>query len=290
MPYPVGIRFYVAALVLAACNAGVVGQTDEQSGADAGPGGQGDDDVGPNKSLPCDGGFTFAPYPAATGSMNEVIYETTSQAFPYVDVEITGPGDAKKGDVDLLQGQSPWRWSWEFSVDAPGEWSVVFSAGDPRIEIARCQFEVSDTGSPPETPQGDCAGKVCGESDGQGGSCSRCPMVESEGGACMDPPSPIGPSGADSWSCLDNAGCTEGGSCRIWCPGEPCDMAAHPEGCPNGVEACWVPPDITDYEEACRQCCNGRYHAPTGEYACWDNQYNVCRYPGECGTGPPNTP
>ena len=60
-------------------------------------------------------------------------------------------------------------------------------------------------------------------------------------------------------------------------------MERHPDGCPQGVESCFVPAGITDYEEACRQCCRGRHHAPTGEFACWDDAINLCRYPGDCG-------
>ena len=65
---------------------------------------------------------------------------------------------------------------------------------------------------------------------------------------------------------------------------EPCDNVAHPDGCPQGVETCYVDPTLTDYEEACRQCCNSRYHQPLGLYACWDETYNICRHPYDCGT------
>ena len=43
-----------------------------------------------------------------------------------------------------------------------------------------------------------------------------------------------------------------------------------------------VEADIRDLE-ACRQCCESRFHTPTGQYACWDNTYNICRYPTDCG-------
>ncbi|MFW5739119.1 MAG: hypothetical protein ACOC1F_02000 [Myxococcota bacterium] len=77
--------------------------------------------------------------------------------------------------------------------------------------------------------------------------------------------------------------CQISGLCRIWCPGEPCDTTVHPDGCPQGVEACSVDPHFTSYEpEACKACCESRHHAPTGEYACWDENF-LCRYPGDCG-------
>ncbi len=69
----------------------------------------------------------------------------------------------------------------------------------------------------------------------------------------------------------------------MWCPGEPCDTVRHPDGCPQGVESCFIDAHITNYEEACRACCESRHHAPTGEYACWDATHNMCRYPGDCG-------
>ncbi|HJL26406.1 MAG TPA: M1 family aminopeptidase, partial [Polyangiaceae bacterium LLY-WYZ-15_(1-7)] len=160
-----------------------------------------------------------------------------------------------------------------------------FTADMGATLVGACAFDVADTGPPPDLPGPSCATRVCGESDGAGGTCTRCPMVESEGGACMDPPSPVGPDGPGaSWACLDSAGCLEGsGLCRIWCPGEPCDMERHPDGCPQGVESCLVPAWVTDYEEACRMCCTSRRHDPTGEFACWDDAYNLCRYPGDCG-------
>jgi hypothetical protein len=49
----------------------------------------------------------------------------------------------------------------------------------------------------------------------------------------------------------------------------------HPDGCPQGVESCFVDPHVTSYEEACKTCCESRHHAPTGEYACWDDAFSL---------------
>lgn len=248
--------------------------------ADAGP------DAAPDAAppLPCDLGFTFLPDPAETGQLVEVSYSTTSQGYTYVGLDTVGPGTAERTDVTLVSGQSPWSWMWLVALDAGGLWTFTFTAGDPSADIASCQIQVADTGPPPDLPGPSCANQVCGEPDGNGGTCTRCPMQASEGGLCLDPPSPIGPSGpGQTWDCLDTASCQSWGQCRIWCPGEPCRTDLHPDGCPQGVETCYVDPHITDYEEACRQCCESRFHNPTGQYACWDNAYNICRYPTDCG-------
>lgn len=234
-------------------------------------------------------GWAFTPNPSATGSVNQIAYTSAVRGYVYVDLIFEGLGQVKKGQLEVTRVDPAWTWQWPVTLSRPGEWKVSFVAEQPPQTISSCRFVVADTGLPPPLvdpepdPNPNCDGKVCGESDEAGGQCQVCPMAYAAGGACMDPPSPITPSGSGQWACLDNANCSKSGSCKIWCPGEPCDTTRHPEGCPNGVEACWVPPHITDYEEACRQCCNSRYHSPTGEYACWDDNYNICRYPGECG-------
>jgi len=254
-------------------------------GAD-GDGGEAHPDGGP--VLECDPGFSFTPDPAETGQILEVHFTTTAQGYAYVGLRIEGPGSAERTDVTLVSGQSPWSWMWYAALDAGDVWTLTFTAGDPSTDIAACQLQVADTGPPPDLPVlpgPDCSNGVCGQSDGNGGTCTRCPMVGSEGGACLDPPSPIGPSGPGPWECLDTAGCELWGPvCRIWCPGEPCRQDLHPEGCPQGVETCYVDPTLTDYEEACRQCCNSRYHQPLDLYACWDDTYNICRHPYDCGS------
>jgi hypothetical protein len=225
----------------------------------------------------CDPGFDFSPEPLETG---KVIYASFTHDDPLTDVGIaaTGPGTVHQGNLSI-SGANPWTWTWPMTVDAGGTWVFTFTAGDPQITYGTCAKGVADTGAPPTLPTGSCEGKVCGESDGQGGTCEQCPME----GTCLDPPSPYGPGGPGSWSCLDVAGCQDWGQCRIWCPGEPCDSVVHPDGCPQGVETCFVDPHITSYEEACKACCESRHHAPTGEYACWDDAFSLCRYPGDCG-------
>ncbi len=58
---------------------------------------------------------------------------------------------------------------------------------------------------------------------------------------------------------------------------------AHPDGCPQGVESCFVSASYNSYEEACKACCESRFHEPTQEYACWDEAHSLCRYPTDCG-------
>ncbi|MCA9681091.1 MAG: hypothetical protein KC457_02775, partial [Myxococcales bacterium] len=227
--------------------------------------------------LPCDPGFVFTPDPPGTGALLNVAF-TDPSPLAYVDLQATGPGSAAISWAGITTND-PWTWNWTVTSLSPGVWTFSFGAGDPWMVTATCQVEVLDTGTPPDPPMGACDGKVCGEPDGLGGVCTDCPMV----GECLDPPSPYNPDGEGPWSCLDNASCNGEGSCRIWCPGEPCNMAAHPDGCPQGVETCWVDATITSYEEACKACCESRYHQPTGEYACWDEAFNLCRYPTDCG-------
>lgn len=228
-------------------------------------------------SISCDPGFGFQPDPPETGQINRVSF-THADPLAYVAILAAGPGQAQQGNLEITSSD-PWTWTWPTTFDTPGMWTFTFQAGDPLTVYGQCTREVVGTGSPPPLPVGSCDGKVCGESDGQGGTCTACPME----GTCLDPPSPYGPSGPGPWSCLDNAGCQDWGQCRIWCPGEPCDSAVHPDGCPQGVETCFVDPHHASYEDACRACCESRHHAPTGEYACWDEALSLCRYPGDCG-------
>lgn len=144
----------------------------------------------------------------------------------------------------------------------------MFSAGDPQMELASCQRTVIDTGEPPP-PGAGCEGKYCGDGDGMGGVCTDAPCRVV--GSTLANPSPCGPSEQDSpWQTLDTASCTDGTTCRIWCPYEKCD------GCPNGTEAVWVPASETSYEQACKDACEALG-------ACWDANLSLCRNPGMCG-------
>lgn len=235
--------------------------------------------------LPCDPGFSFDPEALGSGSLTYVSF-TAPRPLTWVEVVAEGPGVAQWGSLQI-EGGDPWTWTWPVTDLAPGQWTFSFSHGDPAQTIATCQRWVSDTGLPPPLPgeppppDADCGpGQVCGDVGPGGGTCDVCPMV----GACLDPASPYGPGGPGPWSCLDSAGCApEAGMCQIWCPGEPCNEEAHPDGCPQGVEACFVFATYSSYEEACRSCCESRFHEPTGEFACWDAAYSLCRYPTDCG-------
>lgn len=234
----------------------------------------------PDAPIDCDTAFRFDPAASGTGEVNQVSYRHI-EGLTHIGLTVSAPSEVGRVAISGEGGLN--IWTFPVAFHEAGIYDVAFTAEMGGRVLGTCRVSVADTGPPPdlEDPP-DCTGRVCGESDGAGGTCSRCPMVESEGGACMDPPSPIGPGGPGPWSCLDSAGCT-GGGCVIWCPGEPCDTERHPDGCPQGVESCFVEPGITDYEEACRTCCRARHHAPTGEFACWDDAINVCRYPGDCG-------
>ena len=263
------------------------GPTSAGSSSDGAPGdgepgdgepGDGEPGDGDPEPLPCDPGFTFTPDPPGTGSLLNVAF-TDPAPLVYIDLLVSGPGAASIQGAGISTND-PWTWDWTVTDLSPGVWTFSFGAGEDWMVLATCEVEVADTGTPQPLPTGACAGKVCGESDGEGGICETCPMV----GECLDPPSPYGPNGMEPWSCLDSASCnTDSGSCRIWCPGEPCNDEAHPDGCPQGVETCWVDASYASYEDACQACCESRYHQPTGEYACWDAGFNLCRYPTDCG-------
>lgn len=229
--------------------------------------------------LPCDDRFAFDPDPPGTGTFLKVLV-SDPEPLVFVDLQASGPGQASIMFDDVV-ANNPFTWAWDVTSLAEGVWTFTFLAGDPQQTVGQCQVYVHDTGEPPPPPMGDCDGKVCGDDDGNGGYCQTCPMV----GECLDPPSPYGPSPDQSpWECLDNAGChEESGNCTIWCPGEPCNMEAHPDGCPQGVESCFVSASYTSYEEACKACCESRFHEPTQEYACWDEAHSLCRYPTDCG-------
>lgn len=229
--------------------------------------------------LPCDDRFAFNPDPPGTGTLLSVRV-SDPEPLVYVELAAEGPGQATI-DFDDVIAQDPYTWSWNVTDLSEGIWTFTFAAGEPQQQLGSCQVVVLDTGEPPPPPEGDCTGKVCGDDDGKGGTCQTCPMV----GTCLDPPSPYGPSPDQSpWECLDNAGChEESGNCTIWCPGEPCNEEAHPDGCPQGVESCFVSASFNSYEEACKSCCENRFHEPTQEYACWDEAHSLCRYPSDCG-------
>ncbi len=231
----------------------------------------------------CDEGWTFAPDPLETGVIDTVTYRSTVRGYAWIALDVVG-GPAEVGSAEIVSGDGFWTWTFPVRFVSAGRYVLTFTADMGSERVATCTVVVRDTGVAPPLPTAICDVRVCGDDNGVGGTCDRCPMRADEGGACMDPPSSIGPGGAGAWACLDNASCNAGGrTCRIWCPGEPCDTDRHPDGCPQGVETCWVDASITDYEEACRQCCRSRHHAPTGEFACWDDAYNICRYPGDCG-------
>lgn len=235
----------------------------------------------PPPTAGCEDGFELTPFPLVAGEVGYVSFSHPEPLFD-VDLLVTGPGEATVVYGELAQA-NPWVWTWAVTPSAPGPWTFAFGTGDPQHTIAACEHEVSAPPQPPPLPPTEnCAeDQVCGDIGPQGASCERCPMV----GECLEPPSPFGPSGPGRWSCLDSASCLEeDGVCRIWCPGEPCDMQLHPEGCPQGVEACFVDAGHLSYEDACKACCESRFHEPTGEYACWDSAMSLCRYPGDCGT------
>lgn len=267
-----------------ASTSGSTGDSGDETPVSTSDGADGSSDGG-TVPLPCDAGFSLSPDPPGSGSITLVGF-THAEPLTFVELDASGPGVAIEGDMEIV-GSDPWTWQWPVTGLAPGVWTFSFSHGETPMTIGTCQVQVLDTGLPPDLPgdppppPGDCgAGQVCGDQGPGGGTCNYCPMV----GECLDPPSPYGPSGPGEWSCLDSASCNEGdGICRIWCPGEPCNNEAHPDGCPQGVESCFVSAGFTSYEEACASCCESRYHAPTGEYACWDSAFNLCRYPTDCG-------
>lgn len=243
----------------------------------------GPDEVEEDVAPECDDGFYFEPADPETGLILWIHYTHPTEAFVYVGFTVVGDGAAELGGVDVVGGGDVYHWRVPAALHGGGLYTASFTADDGARVVASCSFRVRDTGPPPDLPDlGTCEGRVCGETDGAGHRCTDCPVV----GTCLDPPSPIHPGGPGSgtWSCLDSASCLEeSGLCRMWCPGEPCDTVRHPDGCPQGVESCFIDAHITNYEEACRACCESRHHAPTGEYACWDATYNMCRYPGDCG-------
>lgn len=290
-------RGLAGALALAACTIGepsdkslvsggpatattTAASTGTHGSTSSGVGGTSNSGSSTGAALECDAAFAFSPDPPESASALIVSF-TDPAPLAYVDLQTQGPGQASIAFVGIST-ENPWTWDYEVVGLAPGVWTFVFSAEMPAKEFGRCQVAVLDTGDPAGTSGGGgaCAGKVCGDDDGAGGTCQTCPMV----GSCLDPPSPYGPGGKESWACLDNAGCeSDSGLCKIWCPGEPCNEAEHPDGCPQGVEACFVDASFTSYEEACKSCCESRYHEPTGQYACWDEGFSLCRYPTDCG-------
>ncbi len=224
--------------------------------------GQPNGDQPGDEELPCDDGFAFSPDPPQTGVINTVTYMHI-EGLVYIGMIITGTGEVILGDVDI-SGDSPYYWTWEYTVSQSGKYDFIFTHDD-NVPKANCERMVHDTGPAPDwdsssesPPDGDC---TCG----QGADCSSCPVQ----GSCFDSPSDYHPDPNQSgWQCNDVAECTDG-SCRIWCPFEPC-----PEGqsCPNNTEACWVDPTIDDYETACQQCCES-YGAQ------WNGSGKYCAIP-----------
>lgn len=245
----------------------------------------------PPEMLPCDTGFDFEPSPLRTSAVLTAHFRD-DVGHAYIGFRIEGPGNITQGPTEYESGSRPFHWYGDFTVDAGGVYTVSFTRRDgentPTITVGSCQVRVRADGAPPpiEMPPGpNCQDKVCGDDDGADGKCSSCPMV----GSCLDPPSPRGPSpGQTPWSCLDNAGCNEEqGFCVVWCPSEEC-LYEDSGGCPQNTESCVVPSWVTSYEQACQMCCESRYHNRPGspghdQYACWDSNINLCRYPGDCG-------
>lgn len=212
----------------------------------------------------CSPAFTIMPSSPGTGSLLTISY-TDPQPWAYVGLSFAGPGQTQMGEVSIDDSGSQYTWSWPVTVDTSGRYTVTFTYDEPQQTGSSCEFDVADTGAPPDIDPSDPDGGtcVCGEGD-----CQTCPVE----GSCFDDPSPYSPSGSGTWQCLDNAGCS-GGNCRIWCPFEPCPRD-NGEGCVNNTEACYVPPGITDYEEACRTCCES---APRN--AEWNAEENYCMEP-----------
>lgn len=214
--------------------------------------------------LPCDDGFSFSPDPPVTSQVIRVDYTHPSKGYAYIGLSVSGPGKVQDGGSEVVQDTPPYLWRFERAVDQGGIYTFTFTSDDnPK---ASCKKRVRYDGKPPDlSDNNNNNGCTCGSGSG----CSECPIV----GSCFDSPSKYHPDPNKSgWQCLDDAGCS-GGNCKIWCPFEPCEK---PSGCSNNTEACYVPPGVTDYEEACRRCCES---APRN--ATWNAQENFCAEPGQ---------
>ncbi len=258
-------RVTIAVLALVACEneIGGGGRRDASAGSDASMRDAAADMrmAAPDLPVapPCDDGFSIAPIPAATGSVISIAY-THPEGFTFIGLELTGPGATEIGSA-AIGGGGPYTWTFPTTAAAAGRYTATFLK-DMTVVQATCSFDVVDTGPPPDLE--DPVECLCGE------SCAdpSCPVV----GSCFDSPSPYAPGGSGTWQCLDNAGC-DGGNCRIWCPFEPCPREGG-AGCVNNTEACWVNPSITDYDEACRVCCES---APRN--AEWNSVDHYCMEP-----------
>lgn len=222
--------------------------------------------TGGTASLPCDPGFVFAPDPPETASPLAVAF-THAEPLTYVELKVSGPSSPQATGGPITTSD-PWTWNWTVTGLSPGLHGFEFWAGDPSARIATCEKNVTDTGR----SSGGSGGGGGGGSGGSGGHC--CGLV----GTDLANASPCGPSAAASpWKTLDNAGCHDGGGCKkIWCPFEKCDPVKHPNGCPQGTEACWVGDQFATYEDACKSCCESYG-------ACWDAALSTCRHPDDCG-------
>lgn len=217
------------------------------------------------QTLPCDTGFSFTPDPPVTGKVIQIDYTHPSQPYAHIGLDVSGPGGVVDAGASVVSAKAPYHWRFERTVDKGGTYTFTFtSGGDPK---ASCQKQVQFTGAPPDVDPNNNDNNKCTCGSGQG--CSTCPVE----GSCFDSPSKYHPDPNQSgWKCLDNAGCS-GGNCKIWCPFEPCQKQS---GCSNNTEACYVPPGITDYEAACKHCCES---APRN--AIWNAQDNYCEEPGQ---------
>ena len=218
------------------------------------------------EDLACDEGFSFAPDPLETSEVLVISYSHPSEGYAYTGLTVTGPGDVGDGGGEVVRDNPPYEWRFERTVDQGGIYTFAFTSDGERK--ATCKRRVRDTGAPPDLSD-DSDDPPDGCTCGSGEGCDRCPVV----GSCFDSPSKYHPDPNKSgWECLDTAGC-DGGNCKIWCPFEPCEK---PEGCSNNTEICYVSPGITDYEEACRTCCES---AP--QNAIWNEQGHFCEEPGQ---------
>ena len=69
-----------------------------------------------------------------------------------------------------------YRWAFPVTFPSPGRYTARFTADMGATLVGACAFDVADTGPPPDLPGPSCATRVCGESDGAGGTCTRCPI------------------------------------------------------------------------------------------------------------------
>lgn len=235
-------------------------------------------------NLPCDTGFAFTPTQPQTSGLIDVSYESSAAAYVYISFAFSGPGTIAQTVDDVLHDSPPYKWGTTFVASQGGTYTVKFLANNGATEIASCQMYILYTGAPPELPDVGDPGDPGDPDDSQ---CALNQLAPTDPNRCLSPPSVFTPSGPGEWTCLDNANYVRNSdppTCKIWCPAEYCDMTIHPEGCPQGgLEAVFIPADSIGYEQLCADVCRSKPHWDIG-FACWDDQYSVCRHPYDCGT------